>query len=238
MFPVVTSTTYGERDAESTIIKSWEMLGGMIHSGICAYVEDFVEFETNKDYIMLIEKCAENMYRSISKQSKGMPNSQTVMKQKVLSTLALELTPQESEQLSVYASDNSYIKKQKEDIQELTLLFKGMLGEKGGNANSNDEHGFIEYFKNAFHPMEAFEATYCITMQDKEIALFIHVKEDQVECEYREVEDADVIARTTYQVMQKIVRSETTFQKAFMTGDIAAKGNFKTLRAFDSIFQF
>ena len=32
----------------------------------------------------------------------------------------MELTPQESEQLSKYVSDDTYVKKQKEDIEELS----------------------------------------------------------------------------------------------------------------------
>lgn len=41
----------------------------------------------------------------------------------------MQLTPQESEQLSMYVSDNNYVQKQKEDIEELTSMFKGLLGD-------------------------------------------------------------------------------------------------------------
>ena len=39
----------------------------------------------------------------------------------------MELTPQESEQLSKYVSDDTYVKKQKEDIEELSQMFKGLF---------------------------------------------------------------------------------------------------------------
>ena len=55
MFPVVMATTYGEREALHTLIKAWEMLGGIPCEGICAYVDNHVEFETNAAYNMMIE---------------------------------------------------------------------------------------------------------------------------------------------------------------------------------------
>ena len=59
MLPVVLSTTYGERDAEFMLIKAWELLGGVPCDGICAYIENHVEFETDPGYAFLIEKKAE-----------------------------------------------------------------------------------------------------------------------------------------------------------------------------------
>lgn len=103
------------------------MLGGLPCNGFCGYVEDMVAFEMNKDYSLIIEKKAENLYRTISQKQKGLPTSNQAVKQSVLRTQALELTPQESEQLSKYVSDDSYVKQQKEDIQELASMFKDLL---------------------------------------------------------------------------------------------------------------
>ena len=55
---------------------------------------------------------------------------------------------------------------------------------------------------------------------------------------YGEKADADVIAKTTSTVMNKLILGRVTFQGAFMSGDLTAKGNFKTLRSFDQVFQF
>lgn len=233
MLPVVLSTTYGERDAENTLIKSWEMLGGKIQSGLCAYVEDHVEFETNSEYIKLIEKRAEDLYRAVNQKAKVFPNSQIAMKQNVLRNISLDLTPQESEQLSMYVSDDTYIKKQKEDIEELAELFKGMLGEaKPGNEE------FIKEFETAYRPVDGFEATYSIYMEDIDKTIVLEVMQAGISVYYGENAAADVIARTSRATVAKVVRGEESFQNAFMKGDIAAKGNFKTLRNFDSIFVF
>ena len=38
--------------------------------------------------------------------------------------------------------------------------------------------------------------------------------------------------------MNNILAGRMTFQRAFMTGEMTAKGNFKTLRMLDQIFPF
>ena len=60
MLPVVMATTYGEREAEYCLIRAWELLGGIPAEGLCAYVNNHVEFETNSQFNLMIEKKAEN----------------------------------------------------------------------------------------------------------------------------------------------------------------------------------
>ena len=66
MMPVVLATTYGEKDAQFTMVKAWEMLGGIPCDGICAYVSDTVTFETSTEYAYLSEKKTESFYRMCS----------------------------------------------------------------------------------------------------------------------------------------------------------------------------
>ena len=135
MQPVVMSTTYGEREGEMTLANAWEILGGLPCSGLSGYVDELVSFEMNQDYTVIIEKKAENLYRTISQKMKSLPTSNLAVKQSVLRTPQMELTPQESEQLSKYVSDDSYVKQQKEDIKELASMFKDMMGK----ANQDEE---------------------------------------------------------------------------------------------------
>ena len=101
MLPVVMASTYGERDGECTLLKAWEMLGGIPCDGLCAYVDDHVAFETNQEYAKIIEKKAEFFYRNISQKVKTLPSSNSAVKKNILRSTTMELTPQESEQLSV-----------------------------------------------------------------------------------------------------------------------------------------
>ena len=235
MLPVVISNTYGEREAELTLIRAWELLGGIPCNGLSAYVEDHVEFETNNDYAGIIEKLAESYYRLIHQRAKMLPTSNAAIKQNVLRGTSIVLTPQESEQLSVYVSDDAYVKKQKEDIEELTQLFKDMLDSSSENEGGQE---FIKNLKDNFHPLDDFAATYSIMFADAKKTLVVEINNKRLKCYYGEKPDADVIAKTTHTVMNKIVLGRLTFQGAFMSGDLTAKGNFKTLRTFDQVFQF
>ncbi|TAH73871.1 MAG: SCP-2 sterol transfer family protein [Anaerolineaceae bacterium] len=234
MMPVVTASTYGEREAQLVLIQAWEMLGGIPYNGLSTYVDDHVEFETNTEYARFIENKAEAYYRVINQRRKMLPASNIVLRQNLLKSNSIILTPQESEQLSMYVSDDSYVRKQKEDIEELTQLYKDMLD--GGENDSGQE--FIRNLKENFHPIEDFAASYSIELSDSKKTLIVEIEEAHLKCYYGEKTDAEVIAKTTRDVMNKLVLGRITFQGAFMSGELTAKGNFKTLRTFDQVFQF
>lgn len=236
MLPVVMATTYGERDAQYTLIKAWEMLGGLSVEGLCAFVDDNVEFETNPDYAAAIEKKAETFYRTINQKNKTFPSSMLELKHSVMKGTSIDLTPQESEQLSKYVSDDTYVKKQKEDIEELTQMFKQMIGSPSGSSEEGDE--YLGKLKQHFCPIDGFEASYGIQIIDEDKSLIVEISGKQLNCYYGEKEDVEVFAKATRDVFNKIVNGSVTFQKAFMSGEITAKGNFKTLRMFDTAFQF
>ncbi len=233
MTPVVISTTYGEKDAMLTLKNAWELLGGLLSSGICAYVEDTLDFERNSDYNSYIDKKAENIYRTISQKVKPLPSSSMAIKNNLIKS-SMDLTPQESEQLSKYVSDDIYVKQQKEDIEQLASFFKEKLSEQG----TNIELEFVKPLTTIFTPQESFEACYSILIQDKNKYLYIKVENDELYCKYEKHDDVDVLAKTTHAVLDDITHGRITFQKAFMTGVLTAKGNFKTLRMLDQLFPF
>ena len=233
MQPIVMSTTYGEREGELVLANAWEILGGQPCPGLCGYVEDLVSFQMNEEYTLIIEKKAENLYRMISQKIKSLPSSNSAVKQSVLCTPQLNLTPQESEQLSKYVSNDSYVKQQKEDIEELASMFKDMLGKGAGE----EKEQFVKELKSHFIAQDGFRASYSFAIEGHRYPLYISVKNDELEVYYAQ-KDADVYAKISASVMQAIVDGSMTFQRAFMTGDMSAKGNFKTLRMLDQVFLF
>ncbi len=234
MQPIVMSTTYGEREGEMSLANAWEILGGLPCPGLCGYVEDLVSFELNKDYTIIIEKKAESLYRTISQKMKSLPNSNLAVKQSVLRTPQLDLTPQESEQLSKYVANDSYVKKQKEDIQELASMFKDMLGKVG----QEDETAYIEQFRTRFTPQQDFHARYLFVLGNRKKPLFMEVNNDELTIHYGQEDNIDIFAKMAPEVMESIIEGRMTFQRAFMTGEMTAKGNFKILRMLDAIFNF
>lgn len=234
MQPIVMSTTYGEREGELTLSNAWEILGGLPCEGMCGYVDDLVSFEMNRDYTLIIEKKAENLYRTISQKIKSLPTSNQAVKRSVLRTQQMELTPQESEQLSKFVSNDNYVKKQKEDIEELTSMFKDMMGK----SDTEEEMAYIRELKENFVPQEEFSASYMFMIEGKKKPLVLNVNREEINVYYGQEADADVVAKLTPSVLEGIIQGRMTFQRAFMTGVMTAKGNFKTLKMLDQIFLF
>lgn len=234
MVPVVMSTTYGEREAQLSLVNAWEMLGGKTCRGLCAYVEDTVAFEMNEDYKPIIEKVAEDLYRSVSQKMKALPSSTLAIKQNILKE-TMDYTPQESEQLSKYAADDIYVKKQKEDIEELAGLYKNILESKKTDGGEPYIDDFIKAFRSAKH----ISAVYALIIEDKRRTLLLECQNGRLNCRFGEDSThADVSARLTSRVLEDIMNGKTSFQASFMKGDMAAKGDFALIRLLDELFVF
>ncbi len=199
------------------------------------FIADSTDLERNEDYNRIIEKKAENMYRTINQKIACFPASNQAVKQMVSLTPNIDLTPQESEQLSQYAADDSYVKRQKQDIQELTSLFRDLMD------NSDQEDGneeFIKEFKEHFVPQAGFKAVYKIQIEGKKKPLIIEVNGSENDYYYGSVEHSDVDMQVSRETMNDIISARMTFQRAFMGGAMKMKGDFKVLRTLDQIFAY
>lgn len=233
MCPIVMSTTYGEREGKMHLSNAWEVLGGLPCSGICGYVADNVSLEMNPQYVTIIEKKAENMYRTISQKVACFPGSNQAVKQMVSRTHNIDFTPQETEQLSMYASDAMYVQRQKEDIQELANLFRDMMSDK-----ASDSEAYLGEFRKAFKAQPGVNATYSFKIDGKSPALMIKVNGARLVCEYGDGDSADVVVMLDRQVLEDLLEGRMTFQRAFMSGAMKIKGEFNVFRTLDQLFTF
>lgn len=234
MFPVVMSRTYGEREGKNYLEAAWETLGGRIGSGIYGYVEDSSAFELNSYYVKAIEKSAEDMYRAISQKAVVFPSSAVAIKQQVNAMEPLPLTPQESEQLSKYVSDDEYVKTQKEDIKELASHFKSMLGD----SSESNEDRLLSVLKKHFVPQKDFEASYRLMLEGEKNSIIMRVKDDVLAIEYGNIENPSVLCKMKTSTLEEITEGRMTFQRAFMSDGMKVKGDFKLLRMLDQLFVF
>ena len=143
-----------------------------------------MEFKQNKDYTLIIEKKAVNLYRTISQKIKNLPTSNQAVKQSVLRTQQLNLTPQESEQLSKYVSDDTYVKQQKEDIEELASMFKDMLGKPDDDMDTP----FVKELESHFVSTEDFAASYSFIIEGIKKPLYVAIQNGELEIHYGQEE--------------------------------------------------
>ena len=234
MMPVVLSTTYGEKEASLQLTKAWELLGGKPCDGIEAYITDPEDFKANDGYTTFVEKRVELFYRTFTGKLETLPSSNSLSPDTLSRPLSIDLTPQESEQLSAYVSDDNYVKKQKEDIEELASLFKDMLGDE----EETETDKYIAKLQEHFVPKEGMDASFRLDLTDAGKSLIVDVKGAKLDCYYGTMENPDVIAKVATSVLEQILNGEKPFQNAFMSGDLSAQGNFKALRNFDAVFRF
>lgn len=234
MFPVVMAKTYGEREAALTLSNAWEILGGKAMNGICAYVdEDAAELED--DTTALVEKMAENVYRTVSQHVKTFPSSNAAMKRALMKE-TLQLTPQESEQLSRFVANDKFVATQKQDIQDLAGMFMEMLDDE---QRGGDDY-YISTLKTHYEGRNGFDASYIIVISDKQKTVSIKANGQNADISLvsEGSNNADVVGKMEQQVFDDIVYGRMTFQRAFMTGAMTAKGDFRILRTLDEIFKF
>lgn len=234
MCPIVMSTTYGEREAQLDLCKAWEILGGLPCSGLCGYIENTVSLEMNESYAHIIEKKAENMYRSINQHAACFPASNQAVRQKVAIPQTIDLSPQETEQLSQYVADDVYVQRQKEDIQELASMFRDKLSQEG----SDSEEEYLLEFRQVFKPQPGFHANCMLHIAEKANALVLAINGSGLECRYGDCEQPDMEMTTVRSTVEDIVNGRMTFQRAFMSGAMKIKGDMKILRMLDQAFTF
>ncbi|MCR5515685.1 MAG: SCP2 sterol-binding domain-containing protein [Lachnospira sp.] len=244
MFPVVLSRCYGEREVVNAFNNSWEIIGGKLGNSLSAYVDNVSDFEFNVDYNTFIEKFSENIYRTISKKALTLPSSTSMIKKNLLRD-TIHLTPQENEQLSKFAADDTFVKTQKEDIEYLSAMYKELYDSesKGG-----DQY-YIDVLKNNFNNSSKYLGSYMLIISDKKEQtsitdtssskkLVIEISGSNIEVSFGEKLDADVIGKMDKETFERIVSGQTSFQRSFMAGDMTAKGNLKDLKMLDELFIF
>ena len=124
---------------------------------------------------------------------------------------------------------------EKEDIQELTSMFRDMLD----NSGTDNEQEYLEEFRKVFVPQPGFEARYVINIEEKKNPLWIAIGSGALECGYGETEKPDVEMQMNRAAMEDIVNGRMTFQRAFMSGIMKRmKGDFRILRTLDQMFPF
>jgi putative sterol carrier protein len=111
-------------------------------------------------------------------------------------------------------------------------MFKDMLGQE----QKADDIPYIARLQERFRPLEGFSASYLFMIDGAAKPLYIKVSGVDLTIQYGQEENIDVLAKLSPEVMRAIVEGRMTFQRAFMTGDMSAKGNFKTLRTLDQLF--
>ena len=75
-------------------------------------------------------------------------------------------------------------------------------------------------------------------IEEQDQPLVVDVRGDDLNIYYGQTNDPAVLVKLDKRLLEDIMNGKITFQRAFMTGEMTAKGNFKTLKMLDDIFIF
>ena len=93
-------------------------------------------------------------------------------------------------------------------------------------------------FRRCFKPQAGFHAEYSFALDEKKKKLILSVQGPKLECRYGIAEKPDVELQLSRQSMEEIINGRMTFQRAFMSGAMKTKGDFRILRTLDQLFLF
>lgn len=253
LFGIVVSRQSYERDAYSHLIKSWEILGGVESISLLTSIENSADLETDNELLMAIDKKAEDYYRVLNQQRLILPTS--IHGNKVLFKLPVKTRVDEGEQMiikqvvssetkeqtlenqmSFISNYDEFIEKQQQDIEDISSLFKEKLTTK----NDISRKTFPEIFEYKYKPDKTFaDCVISWVLNDKGNESFVlEFRGAKLKAKNGKKSDADVVMSCDIDVLSKITDGKLTVQRAFMTGEIKAKGNFTLLYKLDQLFAF
>ncbi len=233
MCPIVMSSVCGEQEARQSLIHAWQLLGGPEAEGICGYIQDDAELELRSEYARIVEKKAENLYRTINQKQPVFPSSNMMVRKSMLPAQETSLTQEETEDLSRYASDKEYVERRKADIEELALLFRDKM-----NENLGEDGEYIAEWKAAFTGKNLEKAEYAVYIESSRLPLLVKIEKTGIECSYGEGGSENIELKISRKAMEEIIAGRMTFQRAFMSGAMKMKGDFRFLRMLDEWFVF
>ena len=136
--------------------------------------------------------------------------------------------------MSQFVSDDTYVQRQKADIQELASMFRDLMG----SSERDDPEEFLRDIQGHFKPQPGVAAGYKLTIEGKKQPLVIEINGANLQCYYGEGNRVDVEVQLSRTTMENIIAGKSTFQASFMAGDMRMKGDFKILRALDQVLLF
>ncbi len=109
-----------------------------------------------------------------------------------------------------------------------------MLEKKDVDVNKQ----FIRDFEDNFAPEGTVNASYKFMIEDRKKALIVEIVDSRLKCYYGNHDSPDILCKIKPDVLEHIIAGQMSFQRAFMTGDMQVKGDFRILLLLDQVFTF
>ena len=75
-------------------------------------------------------------------------------------------------------------------------------------------------------------------IKERKKPLILEIAQSELNCYWGNLESPEVLCKLDTDVMEQIIGGRITFQRAFMSGEMQVKGDFRLLRMLDQVFIF
>ena len=112
--------------------------------------------------------------------------------------------------------------------------------ELGVESPSDSDDDYAKQLQAHYHRVPDISLAYALNITDQNRTLYLIIDNGILTTTYENTDDTRINASIKIKSSQldAIIHKQTSLQEAFMNGDITAKGDFKIVRSFDSLFRF
>jgi len=238
-----------EGEAYRYLVRSWEVLGGYEGVSLLAAIKSAAELETNFDWLFGIEKKTEQFFRMLKQDRAILPRSSKATVVAIETPVAIEHISSISEneekdsksqlvkkQTGIIEDYDVFVEKQQQDIKEISSLFKKKLTDKSSENRDLTIPGIL---KAAYKNKEEIASNIQLIVEDRmKENTVIELNNQHIRCYFGQLADVDVTVTGSRDTFLKIVTGKLSMQRAFMTGEVKAKGDFTILYKFEKLFVF
>lgn len=230
LLSLVLSRTGYEREACQHLKTSWQILGGWADLEICGVFADAIAFQSDSSAMQAVEKKAEQFFRYYLNQEYQLPHSfvgtnHVSEKKSTVQDRPQGLSPEAKEQ-------QERMRKEQENVMALSNKLKDKLEQKARISKQS----LVEMMNESYRGKADEEYHFQVMLSDKPSeSMVVLIKPSGIRA-YLGREDCALTITTEEAVLRKILEQKISFQKAFMTGQLMAKGELNILYRLDELF--
>lgn len=225
LLAIVFSRDCYEREAAAYLTQAWRLLGGWPELEITGVFAEVSDFSENRSALEVIEKKAEQFFRYGLNQSYQLPQSAAAGQ--------IGQPPQAAAGMAAETPEAESVQREKANVKALSHKLQAKLEQK----TRQTKQSLAELILQNYVGGSEQEYRLQLMVKDKPAEnTFVLIKKTGVYA-YAGEEEAVLTIFAEDEILRRCLVGELSFQKAFMTGQLSAKGELTLLYKLEDFFR-